>query len=70
MDRRLSCAEILHTDHIMVISSPPHPPVDPDNSKNIQPISFKFCMWVETPLRYFVIEFSYSPYIRTTAFAV
>ena len=47
---------------IMVLASPPRPPpVDPDdvntlNSKNIQPISFKFYMWVDTPLRYFAIE--------------
>ena len=38
---------------IMVLASPPRPlqpPVDPDdvntNSKNIQPISFKFYIWV------------------------
>ena len=47
---------------IMVLASPPRPPpVDPDdvntlNSKNIQPISFKFYIWVDTPLRYFAIE--------------
>ena len=50
----------------MVLASPPpcppaHPPVDPDdvnalNSKNIQRISFKFYMRVDTPLRYFAIE--------------
>ena len=45
---------------IMVLASPP-PPVDPDdvntlNSKHIQPISFKFYMRVDTPLRYFAIE--------------
>ena len=45
---------------IMVLASP-RPPVDPDdvntpNSKNIQPISFKFDMWVDTPLRYIAIE--------------
>ena len=37
----------------MVLASP-RPPVDPDDvsieySKNIQPISFKFDMWVDTP---------------------
>ena len=35
--------------------------VDPDdvnsNLKNIQPISFKFYMWVDTPLRYFLLKF-------------
>ena len=48
---------------IMVLASPPRPPppVDPDdvntrNSKNIQPISFKFDMWVDIPMRYFAIE--------------
>ena len=44
---------------IMVLAST-RPPVDPDNvntpnSKNIQPISLKFYMWVDTPLRYFAI---------------
>ena len=39
---------------IMVLESPPHPPVDLDdvnalNSKNIQRISFKFYMTVDTP---------------------
>ena len=61
---------------IMVLASPPPrppPPVDPDdvntlNSINIQPISFKFYMWVDTPLRYFAIEIWYSPGTRTTAF--
>ena len=54
---------------IMVLASPPRPPrlypprppVDPDdvntlNSTNIHPISFKFYMRVDTPLRYFAIE--------------
>ena len=47
---------------IMVLASPPRPSVDPDdvntlNLKNIQPISFKFYMWVSRyPLRYFAIE--------------
>ena len=46
---------------IMVLASPPRPPVDPDdvntlNSTNIQPISFQFYMRVDTPLRYFAIE--------------
>ena len=39
------------------------------NSKNIQSISFKFYLWVDTPLRYFAIEIWYSPRTRTTAFA-
>ena len=48
-------------DDIMVLASPPRPPVDPDdmntlNSTNIQPISFKFYMRVDTPLRYIAIE--------------
>ena len=47
---------------IMVLASPrPRPPVDPDdvntlNSTNIQPISFKFYMRVDTPLRYFATK--------------
>ena len=47
---------------IMVLASPPRPPpVDPDDvntlTQNIfKPISFKFYMWVDTPLRYFAIE--------------
>ena len=45
---------------IMVLALPPRPPVDPDdvntNSTNIQPISFKFYMIVDIPLRYFAIE--------------
>ena len=45
----------------MVLALPPCPPVDPDdvnilNSTNIQPISFKFYMRLDTPLRYFAIE--------------
>ena len=39
------------------------------NSINIQPISFKFYMRVDTPLRYFAIEIWYPPMTRTTAFA-
>ena len=39
------------------------------NSTNIQPISFKFYMRVDTPLRYFAIEIWYPPMTRTTAFA-
>ena len=64
---------------IMVLASPPRPrpprpPVDPDdvntpNSTNIQPISFKFYMRVDSPLRYFAIEMWYPPMTRTTAFA-
>ena len=60
---------------IMVLASPPpRPPVDPDdvnalNSKNIQRISFKFYMRVDTPLRYVAIEIWYPPRTRTTAFA-
>ena len=38
------------------------------NSKNIQHISFKFYMRVNTPLRYFAIEIWYPPMTRTTAF--
>ena len=38
------------------------------NSKNIQPISFKFYMRVDTPLRYFAIEIWYPPMTTTTAF--
>ena len=42
----------------MVLAS--RPPVDPDdvstNSTDIQPISFKFYMRVDAPLRYFAIE--------------
>ena len=58
---------------IMVLASP-LPPVDPDDmnpitQKKIQPISFKFYMWVDTPVRYFAIEIWYSPGTRTTAFA-
>ena len=40
------------------------------NSKNIQPISFKLYIWVDTPMKYFAIEIWYSPITRTTAFAV
>ena len=44
---------------IMVLALPP--PVDPDdvntlNSKNIQPIAFKFYLWVDAPLRYFAAK--------------
>ena len=51
------------------------------NSKNIQPISFKFYMRVDAPwawgpdwvralrLRYFAIEIQYPPMTRTTVFA-
>ena len=39
------------------------------SNSNIQPISFKFCMWVDTPMRYFAIEILYPPRTRTTAFA-
>ena len=35
----------------------------------IQPISFKFYMRADTPLRYFAIEIWYPPRTRTTAFA-
>ena len=59
---------------IMVLASPPPrpPPVDPDNvntlnSKNIQWISFKVYMRVDTPLRYVAIEIWYPPRTRTTA---
>ena len=43
---------------IMVLASPPRPPRrrEHSNSKSIQPISFKFYMRVDTPLRFFVIE--------------
>ena len=46
---------------IMVLASLPRPPIDPDdinalNSRNIQWISFKFDMKVDTPLRYVAIE--------------
>ena len=47
---------------IMVLASPPpRPPVDPDdvntlNSQNIQWISFKVYIRVDTPLRYVAIE--------------
>ena len=54
---------------IMVLASPlppprPPPSVDPDDVntlslKNIQPISFKFYVRVDTPLRYFAIEIWY-----------
>ena len=55
-------------------SPPPRPPVDPDdvnalNSKNIQWISFKVYMRVNTPLRYVAIEIWYPLRTRTTAFA-
>ena len=45
---------------IMVLASPP--PVDPDdvntlNSKNIQPISFKFYMWVDNPWATLLLKF-------------
>ena len=65
---------------IMVLASPPPPPPPPprprpprrrehSNSKSIQPISFKFYMRVDTPLRFFAIEIWYPPRTRTTAFA-
>ena len=38
------------------------------NSKNIQPIFFKFYMRVDTPQRYFAIEIWYPPVTRTAAF--
>ena len=54
---------------IMVLASPPPPPPPPprprprpprrrehSNSKSIQPISFKFYMRVDTPMRFFAIE--------------
>ena len=43
---------------IMVLASPPRPPRrrEHSNSKSIQPISFKFYMRVDTPLRFFAIE--------------
>ena len=46
---------------IIVLASPPRPPVDPDvvnalNLKNIQRISFKVYRRVDTPLRYAAIE--------------
>ena len=49
---------------IMVLASPPRPPPPPrpprrrehSNSKSIQPISFKFYMRVDTPMRFFAIE--------------
>ena len=52
---------------IMVLAS--RLPVDIDNVKNIEPISFKLYMWVDTQLRYFAIEIWYCPITRTTAFA-
>ena len=57
----------------MVLASP-RPPVDPDdvntlNSTTIQPISFKFYMMVDTPLKYFAIEIGYPLMTRTTVFA-
>ena len=57
------------------IAAPPSPPPRPprrrehSNSKSIQPISFKFYMRVDTPLRFFAIEIWYPPRTRTTAFA-
>ena len=50
---------------IMVLASPPRPPrppVDPNdvntlNSKNIQPISFKFYMRVDTPRGTLLLKF-------------
>ena len=48
---------------IMVLASPPRPPVDPDDVN-----SFKFYMRVDTPLRYFAIEIWYPPMTRPTAF--
>ena len=46
---------------IMVLASPPPRPRPPrrrehSNSKSIQPISFKFYMRVDTPMRFFAIE--------------
>ena len=58
---------------IMVLALPPRPPPRPpkrrehSNSKSIQPISFKFYMRVDTPLRFFAIEIWYPPRTRTTA---
>ena len=40
---------------IMVLASPPPPPVDPDDPDDPDD-SFKFYIWVDTPLRYFAIE--------------
>ena len=58
---------------IMVLASPPHPRPprwrEYSNSKSIQRISFKFYMWVDTPLRFVAIEIWYPPMTRTTAFA-
>ena len=57
---------------IMVLASPPPRPPrrrEHSNSKSIQPISFKFDMRVDTPLRFFAIEIWYPPRTRTTAFA-
>ena len=57
---------------IMVLASPPRPPRhrrhEHSNPKNIQHISFKFYMRVDTPMRYFAIEIWYPPMTRTTAF--
>ena len=39
------------------------------NSKNIQSISFKLYMWLDTPMRYLAIAIWYSLGTRTTAFA-
>ena len=54
---------------IMVLASPPSPPppVDPDEVNILTrkifnlAISFKFYIWVDTPLRYFAIEIWYPP---------
>ena len=45
----------------IMVSASRRPPVDPDdvntrNTKNIQPISFKLYLWVDTPLRYRALE--------------
>ena len=53
----------LHNYIIMVLASPPRPPVDPDdvnalnNSQNIQWISFKVYMRVDTPWGELLLKF-------------
>ena len=58
---------------IMVLASPSCPPLDPDDVNNltrtnIQSISFKLYMWVDSSLSYFTIVIMYSMDSRTNAF--
>ena len=66
--RPVTCSVIIISPNkvfgdIMVLASPPRPPppVDPDDvntlTQNIQPISFKFYIWVDTPWGTLLLKF-------------